>query len=163
MNKQEFLKQLKRQLKKLPPKEREEQLTFYSELIADKMEEGATEEEAILSIGNAKEIASRILTDTEALPLDETEKRHLRGWELLLLILGSPLWFSLLLAFCGVAISVFAVIFSLVLVAWVITLPFLLLGEIGKYMFWASKTISKLSLKYTQKCISKIKYFLRKR
>ena len=57
MNKQEFLSLLKQKLSKLPKQEIKERITFYSEMIDDRVEEGLSEEEAVLEIGNIDEIA----------------------------------------------------------------------------------------------------------
>ena len=50
MNKQEFLSRLRKQLKGLEDKE--ERITFYSEMIDDRMEEGLSEEEAVAAVGS---------------------------------------------------------------------------------------------------------------
>ena len=47
MNKVEFLEQLRRGLNGLPQEEIEERVTFYSEMIDDRIEEGFSEEEAV--------------------------------------------------------------------------------------------------------------------
>ena len=47
MGKQEFLAQLRKGLQGLPQEDIEERLTFYSEMIDDRMEEGLSEEEAV--------------------------------------------------------------------------------------------------------------------
>lgn len=47
MNKQEFLVKLRKGLSGLPKEDIEERLTFYSEMIDDRMEEGLSEEEAV--------------------------------------------------------------------------------------------------------------------
>ena len=60
MNKQAFLERLRKALSGLPPKEQEERITFYSEMIDDRMEEGLSEEEeAVASIGTIS--TSRLL------------------------------------------------------------------------------------------------------
>ena len=46
MSKQEFLEQLRRGRSGLPREDIEERLTFYSEMLEDRMEEGLSEEEA---------------------------------------------------------------------------------------------------------------------
>ena len=50
MNKQEFLAQLRKQLSGLPLKDAEDRITFYSEMIDDRMEEGLSEPEAVSAI-----------------------------------------------------------------------------------------------------------------
>ena len=63
MSKQEFLVQLRKGLSGLPQDDIEERLTFYSEMIDDRMEEGFSEEEAVSQIGSVDEIVSQIIAD----------------------------------------------------------------------------------------------------
>ena len=105
MTKREFLEQL---AGKLPQEEREERLAFYSEMIDDRMEEGLTEEEAVASIDVAEE------------NIPEEKPKSKRKWtagETVLLVLGSPVWVSLLIA-------AFAVVFSLYASLWAILISF---------------------------------------
>ena len=64
MNKHEFLAQLRKGLYGLSQNDIEERLTFYSEMIEDKKEEGITEEAAVESIGSVDEIISQIKADS---------------------------------------------------------------------------------------------------
>ena len=109
MSKTEFLEQLRRGLSGCPEQEKEERIAFYDEMISDYLEEGLTESEAVAKIGDPRDIAAGIMAD---LPLSALVKerikpgRKLKGWELILLILGSPIWVSLV-------ITAIAVIFSI--------------------------------------------------
>lgn len=58
MSKEEFLAQLRRGLAGLPQEDVEERLTFYSETIDDRIEEGLTEEAAVADVGDVDEIAA---------------------------------------------------------------------------------------------------------
>ena len=105
MSKQEFLAELKAGLNGLPQEDIEERLTFYSEMIDDRMEEGLTEEEAVLAIGTVNEVITQILTDTPLSKLVKERvkpKRTLKAWEIVLLALGAPIWLSLLIAVLAV-------------------------------------------------------------
>lgn len=121
MTKQEFLKKLQSSLPGLPLDEVEERLAFYSEMIEDRMEEGVTEEEAVLAVGNVEEIASQIVADTPLRKIVKENikpKRPMKVWEMVLLILGSPVWFSLLVAAFAVALSLYAAAWSVVISLW---------------------------------------------
>ena len=59
MSKQDFLTELRKGLSGLSRDEIEERLTFYSEMILYRMEEGLSEEDAISEIGSVDEIVSR--------------------------------------------------------------------------------------------------------
>lgn len=64
MNKDTFLKALKKQLKSLKDSELQKNIGYYEEMIADLMENGLTEEEAIQKIGSPDAIAREVLENT---------------------------------------------------------------------------------------------------
>ena len=64
MNKNEFLLKLKKGLRGLPQADIDERLTFYSEMIDDRMEEGLTETEAVEAIGSVNDVTAQILAET---------------------------------------------------------------------------------------------------
>lgn len=97
MNKQEFLAELRKGLHGLPQNDIEERLTFYNEMIDDRMEEGLTEDAAVSEIGTVNEVISQIVTETPLSKIVKEKvrpKRTLRVWEIVLLALGSPIWLS---------------------------------------------------------------------
>ena len=114
MNKQEFLEELREELMGLPQDEIEERLDFYSEMIEDRMEEGLSEEVAVAEIGIPAEIAAQIIEDiplTRFVVEKVKPKRKLKVWEIVLLVLGSPIWVPLLLA---------AIIIALIAALWAV-------------------------------------------
>lgn len=116
MDKREFLGQLREGLSGLPPKDIEERLTFYSEMIEDGMEEGLSEAEAVAAVGSVQEIVAQVLADTPPVKAVKAgSKRRLKAWEIVLLVLGSPIWLSL-------GIAVFAVILSLYISLWAVVI-----------------------------------------
>lgn len=125
MNKQEFLARLRDGLGGLPQEDVEERLSFYSEMIDDRTEEGLTEEEAVAEVGTVDEVISQIVAQT---PLSKLVKervkpnRRLRTWEIALLILGFPLWFPLLIAAAAVVFSIYITIWSLIFSLWAVEL-----------------------------------------
>lgn len=127
MSKQEFLNQLERRLAGLPTEDIDERLNFYSEMIDDRMEEGLSEEEAVNEIGPIDTVVSQILSETP-FPIIVREKirskRSFETWEIVLLVLGFPLWFSLLVAAASLVFSVFVVIWSLAFSMWAVTFSF---------------------------------------
>ena len=125
MTKQAFLEALGRGLRGLPPEEARERLSFYAEMIDDRMEEGLPEGEAVAAIGTPDEVIGQIAAE---IPLARLVKEHvrpqhkLRAGEIVLLVLGFPLWFPLLLACAAVALSVYVVLWSLVACLWAVDL-----------------------------------------
>lgn len=121
MNKQEFLMQLKLGLSGLPQKDIDERLEFYNEMIEDRIEEGFLEEEAVRSIGDVEKVINQIV---EEIPLSKLVKqkikrsKQMRMWETILLIVGSPLWLSLLIAMLAVSLSVYISLWSIMVSLW---------------------------------------------
>lgn len=96
MNKEAFLQSLERLLKSLKKDERQKFLSYYNEMIEDYIEDGMTEEDAVRHVGKPGNIAEEILSSREA----EPPRQVSLGMKILigvLLILGSPLWGSILL------------------------------------------------------------------
>ena len=101
MTKKQFLNELRSKLVGLPKEDVDERISFYEEMINDRMDEGKSEEEAVNDIGTVDEVIKQIAKDTPLVSLvvhKMTPKRRLRGWEILLIVLGFPLWFPLLIA-----------------------------------------------------------------
>lgn len=63
MTRREFLNDLYRRLGNLSRAQAEQHLMYYAEMLADRMEEGMSEEEAVASMEDVETIASRILQD----------------------------------------------------------------------------------------------------
>ena len=63
MKKDEFLQTLCSLLQPLPADERDRVLAFYEEMISDRMEDGQSEEEAVLQLGGTEELADSILQE----------------------------------------------------------------------------------------------------
>lgn len=114
MNKQEFLTKLRKGLAGLSQDDIEERLAFYSEMIEDQMEEGLSETEAVSAVGSVPKIVAQVVADIPFTKIAKERirpKRRLSVGEIILLVLGSPIWLSL-------GIATFAVIFSLYVVLW---------------------------------------------
>lgn len=123
MNKTEFLDALRVRLCGLPDGEVDDRLIFYGEMIDDRIEEGILEEDAVSAIGSVDEVAAQILSE---IPLGKLvkerikPKRRMQAWEIVLLILGSPIWLSLALAAFAVILSLYAVLWSVVVSLWAV-------------------------------------------
>lgn len=64
MTKNEFISRIAAGLSSLPPAEIHRTISYFDEMIQDRMEEGTPEEEAVRSIGDPDVIASEILSET---------------------------------------------------------------------------------------------------
>ncbi len=120
MNKEQFLIELASALAGLPEEDVEKSLEFYSEMIDDRIEEGLSEEEAVSDVGSIDEIRTQTIKDTPLAKIVKErvkQKRKFSVLEITLLIVGFPIWFSLLAA-------VAAVIFSLWVSLWAVIISF---------------------------------------
>ncbi|MBQ9414135.1 MAG: DUF1700 domain-containing protein [Clostridia bacterium] len=123
MNKQEFLIGLRDALSGFPQDDVEERIAFYGEMIDDRMEEGMDEEEAVAEVGRIDEIREQIVADipfTKLVKEKVKPKRALRAWEILLIVLGFPVWFPLLVAACAILLSLYIVVWVLLIALWAI-------------------------------------------
>lgn len=123
MSKQEFLAQLRKGLSELPQDDIEERLTFYSEMIEDRKEEGLSEEEAVAAVGSVDEIVTQVVAE---IPLAKIAKErirpkgHLSAGEIVLLALGSPVWLSLGVAAFAVILSLYISLWAVIISLWAI-------------------------------------------
>ena len=123
MNKQAFLAELRKGLSGLPQDDIEERLSFYSEMIDDRMEEGLSEEDAVSAIGSAPEIVAQVVADIPLAKIAKERikpKRRLKVWEIVLWVLGAPIWLSLLIAAFAVILSLYVVLWSVIISLWAV-------------------------------------------
>ena len=131
MDKQTFLALLREQLRGLPQGDIEQSLEYYSEMIDDRMEDGVSEEEAVAAMETPKEIAKQILLD---MPLPKVVKakarptRPLAIWEIVLLVVGSPVWVPLIFAFVITFFALYMVIWAVIVALYAVNLAFALCG-----------------------------------
>lgn len=133
MTKVEFLSALRKDLYGLPKEDIEKSLDYYSEIIDDRIEDGLTEEEAVDALGSAGEISAQILMDTPLPKLVKTKvKPHhpLKVWEIVLLIAGSPIWLPLLLVAVILVLTIYIVLWAVIVSLYSAVLSFAL-GGIG--------------------------------
>lgn len=123
MTKTDFMLELYTGIKALPEDELNERLDFYSEMIDDLMEEGLSEEEAVGRMGAPQEIAAQIIADTPLTKLVKEKvrsSRRIKAWEIVLIVLGFPLWLPLLAAALAVLLAVYVVLWSVVISLWAV-------------------------------------------
>lgn len=119
MTKNEFLSLLRQRLTGFSQEDADRSIDYYAEMIEDRIEDGMTEEEAVLAMGSPEDAVAQILRETPLPKLVKTKlkpSRKLKAWEIVLLALGSPLWIVLLAAAFIILLSVYIVLWSVVLV-----------------------------------------------
>lgn len=120
MNKEVFLSELRKKLSGLPQSDIEERVSFYSEMIDDRIDDGMSEEEAVAQIGSVDQVVDTIMSEIPLSRLVKQKvntKKEMPVWAIVLLVIGFPLWFPLI-------ISVLSVIFSLYLTVWIVVISF---------------------------------------
>lgn len=134
MTKMEFVLLLHEKLPAVPKEELEERLSFYVEMIEDRMEDGLSEEEAVAAVGSVEQIAAQIL---EEVPLGVIVKEKLRtkgkrkGWQVALLVLGAPVWVPLLMAAVAVVLSLYISLWAIAISLWAVFVSLVAVGVSG--------------------------------
>ena len=134
MTKSEFLDQLKEELHGLPEQDVSDRLSFYQEMIEDRMEEGTPEEEAVKAIGDIDVVVAQILQET---PITKIVKEKIKprrkpsALEIVLIALGFPLWFPLLLVAFILLLVCYILIWVMVIVTYSVELSFIATGVAG--------------------------------
>ncbi len=116
MTKAEFFAALRRALDGLPEEEIQKSLDYYEEMIDDRMEDSTTEANAVAEMGPVDRIAAQIIGSTPLPTLVKNKmapRRAHAGWEVGLIVLGAPLWGSLLLTAAAGLLSVLLVLWSI--------------------------------------------------
>jgi uncharacterized membrane protein len=118
MNKKEYLDTLRSKLAGLPPEDIEERISFYSEMIDDRIEDGISEEDAVNGIGTVDEVVNTIMSE---IPLSKIVKNRVKpkksmpAWAIVLIIIGFPIWFPLIITILSVVFSIFITVWSLII------------------------------------------------
>ena len=127
MNRAEFMEVLRKELVPLKKDETEKFINYYEEIIDDYLEDGLREDEVIEKIGNPKVIARNILSEQDHVD-NKVPLTNSKIINIILLILGFPLWGSLLLAGLMLILSGLIIIWCIPFTAGVSALGFFAAG-----------------------------------
>ena len=136
MTKREYLEALRAELDGLPTEDIESSVEYYSEMIDDRLDDGLSEDEATAEIGSAKDAASQIMSEMPLLKIVKSKvkpKRKLAAFEVLLIIIGSPVWLPLIISAAAVFLSVYAVLWSVIVSLYAVSVSFIS-GSIGGFV-----------------------------
>jgi len=131
MNRQEYLDEIKDKLLGLSEEDIDKALDFYMEAIDDRIDDGLTEEQAIKAVGTSDEVAEQILMDTPLPKLVSATvkpQRKLKAWEIILIVLGAPVWIPIAIALLSVALAVFITLFALMFALAAVLIGFVISG-----------------------------------
>lgn len=112
MNQTEFFTQLEKELYFQKIEEPHTYITYYKEMIADYLEDGFSEDEAIQKLGTINEIIETLKLEASNQSKNNFEKKPMT---IFLLILGAPLWGAILL-------SIISILCSGIIILWCIPL-----------------------------------------
>lgn len=129
MTKTEFLEKLRLEIKNLPYDEVEKTITYYEEMISDRMEDGATEAEAVASLGTPETIARDLQANQ---PFAAIIKRKVEDFKskrdpestalmIVLLVVLFPVWFPIVMSAFGIIASFFATIGAIIIALWAVS------------------------------------------
>lgn len=197
MMKKMFLDRLRSRLSHLPKEEQDERIAFYSEMIDDRVEDGLTEEEAVKSITSIDEITKEVITDIEVVDSkDNINKKRIKEKttkfvkdkkktsNVLLIVLGFPVWFPLLISFIAILFSLYVVGWTVIVSLWAVVVALgasfiggtilgiiylfqgasaillglsIACGGLSIFFFFGVKELTKLYCVFTKKIISWIR------
>lgn len=118
MNKQEFVSKLQSRLKNMPSKIINDQISFYLEMIEDKKEEGLSEQEAIQQLGSIDDITNEIVNNISLFDIAKDKikpKRKVKVLDIIFVVLTSPIWLSLFIAFLAVILAIYISMWAIVI------------------------------------------------
>lgn len=132
MSKAEFLAALRGALGKLPEQEIRASLDFYAEMIDDRIEDGATEDEAVAALGDVNAIAAQIIAETPPIPKAVAKmKTSSRTANIVLAVVFSPIWVPLALAFALCVAAIYLSLWAVIIALWLCVACLILCGPVG--------------------------------
>ncbi len=132
MNGTEFSRALRRALGKLPSHEVEQSVAFYEEMIADRMEGGMREEDAVAALGPVDAIAAQIIAELPPVPKAMAKaSTGSRALNVVLLAALSPVWVPLALALALAVAGVYLCIWLCIAALWLTVAALVLCAPLG--------------------------------
>ena len=112
MNKKEFIDKLTEKLSNLKLSEREEAISYYSEMIDDFIENGKSEKEAVKELGEINDIVNKIIENQESISKSENNQKERNISHIILLIVATPFICIVFIIMMWLFISIYRVMFG---------------------------------------------------
>ena len=131
MNKQEYLESIRSRISAMPADDVNRFMDYYSEMIDDRVEDGLSEEEAVADMGSPEAAVEQILEEMPLTKLVKEKikpKHELKAWEVILIVLGSPVWIPLLITAAVLLLTLWIVAFALLISFYAVVLSFVVAG-----------------------------------
>lgn len=131
MNRYDFKHQLARRLSGLPEEELATTLSFFDEMIDDRLDEGMTEDQAVADLGDLDEIANRILAEMS--PFERVKqklkpKRPISGGQWVLIALTFPLLLPIIIMFGALGLGLVLIMAALLFAFYATVFAFIIGG-----------------------------------
>ena len=134
MNKEEYLDAIRGRISAMPADDINRFMDYYSEMIDDRMEDGLSEDEAVADMGSPDAAVEQILEEMPLTKLVKEKikpKHELKAWEVVLIVLGSPVWIPLLITAAVLLLTLWIVAFALLISFYAVVLSFVVAGICG--------------------------------
>lgn len=131
MNKQEYLEAIRSRISAMPADDVNRFMDYYSEMIDDRVEDGLSEDEAVADMGSPDAAVEQILEEMPLTKLVKEKikpKHELKAWEVVLIVLGSPVWIPLLITAVVLLLTLWIVAFALLISFYAVVLSFVAAG-----------------------------------
>ena len=126
MKKKDFLRSLRLRLYGMPKEDVERSVSYYSEMIDDRIEDGYSESAAVRAVGSVEDAVAQIRLGMPEQTVAYTPKKEkqvsgMKTWQIVLLCATAIVWVPVLIALVfGVALPIVIVAFVLVIVAFAV-------------------------------------------
>lgn len=131
MNKQEYLEAIRSRISAMPADDVNRFMDYYSEMIDDRVEDGLSEDEAVADMGSPDAAVEQILEEMPLTKLVKEKikpKHELKAWEVVLIVLGSPVWIPILITAAVLLLTLWIVAFALLISFYAVVLSFVAAG-----------------------------------
>jgi len=124
----EFLEKLSYQLRRFSEEDQKRLISYYDEMIQDRIEDGMDEEKAVASIGSVEKAVEEAMYDVSLPTLvkakvkESKEKAPNKAVWITLAILGFPIWLPLLMTLSVVVLCVYVSIWITIISLYVVEL-----------------------------------------
>ena len=149
MTKQEFLTSLRAKLQGLPKEDIDERVSFYEEMINDRIDEGEDEETAVAELGSVDDVVRTIAADIPLAKIVKhrmTPKKRIPGWVIALIIISFPFWLPLVITSLSLVFSGFVLIWTMVIAAYATEVAFSAAAVSGAVSFVAGLANGEMNL-----------------
>ena len=149
MKRDEFYKRLRDEMSGMPSHTIDNTISYYEEIISDAVEDGRLEEDVIASFGSVESIVNNLLKDVSIAKLVKEKvkpKRRLETWEIILIIVTSPLWIGFVIGFLGLCFGLIGGFWGTIVALWAVDLAFMIGGVVSFFGSFATFAFGSVPL-----------------